>query len=452
MNKSGASHKHSRLQVFLNQGIGSPQICIGECYWIASESRAAFEWSQAAISSGLALSPLKMPYAPRLHRADYQPFSGIHPLFSDSIPDGFGLRLMNKGLQVAGYALEEINPLHRLAWIGERGVGALTYAPAIDADVDPALIDVAEAATLAADAEAENFKDIPKEAIRAGGSALGMRPKFWASIDFSNSKVVLGDTLKVPHGFTPCLLKFAPSKGDKNEPFFEATCLELAAKYGVRAARAQVLPHKSGAALAVERFDRNLSGIRIHTQSVAALVGVDFRSSCLDYSQLAKLAQEIGEPSDVERLYRQLCFNVALSIRDDHVKNFAFCMDAAGQWSLSPAFDLCPSIGLGYTQEHTTTINGKGKDISSGDLEKFGRSIGLTTKIVQEGIDNARAAAAEFESLAVRHGAAKIKAREWAKSFKTIDAFLAAPMIQGSNLTSRDEISPVPSKARRKFP
>ncbi len=436
MNKRAVPKKQLRLQVFLDQGPGIARLLVGECAWVPSTSTAAFEWSQDALGAGLALSPLMMPSQPGIAYARHAPFSGIHPLFSDSIPDGFGLRLMNRALSEAGYDLDDVNPLQRLAWVGERGVGALTYKPVIDANVEPLLTTIFDAARLATRAEAENFKDIPKQAIRAGGSALGARPKFWAAIGPDKTLVILGDQPKVASGFVPVLLKFAPSNGDKNEPFLEAACLELANKHGVKAARGQLLEHPSGAALAVERFDRLPTGQRIHTQSVAALLGLNFRDPSLDYASLAKLTQKISGDSDVERLYRQLCFNVALCMRDDHSKNFAFCMDSAGHWSLSPAFDLCPSTGFGLNQEHTTALNGKGKNITRSDLLAFASSLALSPQVAQEGINNARAAATEFEGHAVSLGATKTKAKQWAKVFKAIDAHLQPVLVHGASTTN----------------
>ncbi len=427
--KIGSPATQVRLQVFLEHGPGFTNIPVGQCAWVPSRRVAAFEWSQEAMDSGLNLSPLMMPKGPGLAYASHDPFYGIHPLFSDSIPDGFGLRLMNKGLIEAGYKLDEINPLHRLAWIGERGVGALTYKPVIDASAEPLLTSIFDAASLAISAEEENFKDIPKQAIRAGGSALGARPKFWASVGPDKTKVILGDQPKVFTGFVPSLLKFAPTGGDPNEPYLEAACLELAARHGVKAAAGELLHHPSGAALAVERFDRLPNGDRIHTQTVAALLGINFREPNLDYKALAQLARKIGGDSDVERLYRQLCFNVALSMRDDHAKNFSFSMDPDGQWYLSPAYDLCPSAGLGLTQEHTTAINGKGTKITCGDLLSFAGSIGLSPLLAQEAIDNARAAATEFEALAVSLGATTRRAKQWANAFKSIDAHLKPVMV-----------------------
>jgi serine/threonine-protein kinase HipA len=425
-----------RLSIVLDQGPGSVGLPVGECSWVPSTQTAAFEWSGEARAAGLQLSPLMMPLSQGIHQGGRAPFDGMLPLFADSIPDGFGLRLMNKGLGLAGHNLAEATPLHRLAWIGDRGVGALVYKPAMDGYVNSMLTTLFEAASLAAQAEAENFADIPKEAIRAGGSALGARPKFWAAVEADGRQIILGDQPKVPTGFTPVLLKFAPTRGDKDEPFFEAACLELARKHGIHAARGRLMIHPSGAAVAVERFDRLPSGQRIHTQTVAALLGINFREPNLDYYALAKLAAKIGVQADVERLYRQICFNVALSMRDDHAKNFAFCMDGAGQWSLSPAFDLCPSDGIGYTREHTTTLNGKGTSISRGNLETFADSQGITASIAREGIDCARAAAAEFKSLAVDLGASKVGVNKWDKAFKAIDAHLQPALIANQTPTS----------------
>ena len=248
MNKPSASTTQSRLQVFLDQVPGAAGMLVGECAWVPRTRTAAFEWSQEALGSGLSLSPLMMPSQPGIAYAQHDPFSGIHPLFADSIPDGFGLRLMNRALSEAGYDLDKVTPLQRLAWIGERGVGALTYKSGIDAEVEvePLLTTIFDAAVFASRAEDEHFKDIPSQALRAGGSALGARPKFWAAIGLEKTRVILGDQPKVAAGFVPILLKFAPTKGDKNEPFFEAACLELANKHGVKAARAQLLAHPNG--------------------------------------------------------------------------------------------------------------------------------------------------------------------------------------------------------------
>ena len=99
---------------------------------------------------------------------------------------------------------------------------------------------------------------------------------------------------------------------------------------------------------------------------------------------------------------------------------------------LSPALDLCPSSGLGLTQEHTTTLNGKGTNMSRGDLAAFAATLALSPQLAQDGIDAARAAASEFAALAVSLGATRTRSREWAKAFKAIDAYLQHVMVRVS--------------------
>jgi serine/threonine-protein kinase HipA len=416
---------NQRLQVLLDFGPSNPVLVLGECLWVESQKRVAFQWSEEAIASKLELSPLTLPLSKGVYFAESHPFNGLHALFSDSIPDGFGLRLMKKGLANAGYSILDLNPLHRLAWVGNSGIGALTYTPVIGGETSQILTEISMVAEYATNSQIEMFQDIPSEAIRAGGSALGARPKFWASLSSNKKQILLGDSLTIPKDFQPCLLKFAPTDGDEDEPYFEATCLKLAQEHGVRSAKAELLNHKTGPALAVYRFDRSSSGERVMMQSVAALLNLDYRSPSLDYSDLAKLVKKLAGESDLEQLYRQVCFNVALSIRDDHTKNFAFLMRSNGVWELSPAFDLCPNEGIGRMLEHNMTINGKGTNFSRSDLFSFGKSIGLSSQIINDGLDQARAASLRFEAEAKALGSSHDSTHEWANRLKKIDKLLA---------------------------
>ena len=184
-----------------------------------------------------------------------------------------------------------------------------------------------------------------------------------------------------------------------------------------------MLSHPHGAALAVERFDRVPDGGRIFVQSLAALLNDDFRVPKLDYFHLAQVSARLSGASEAERIYRQACFNVALSMRDDHSKNFAFCMDRTGRWQLSPAFDLCPSKGpSGW---HTMTVSDVGVDISRADLLRFADRLGLSEAIAKEGIDQALSASSQFESLALSLGAQKTGSKAWGKVFATIATDLA---------------------------
>ncbi|HAG79025.1 MAG TPA: type II toxin-antitoxin system HipA family toxin, partial [Pseudomonas sp.] len=82
-----------------------------------------FEYSPEALSQGLELSPLHLKL-----RADAYGGFPIHlhrlpGLIADSLPDGWGLLLMDRLFRQHG--LRHPGPLDRLAFIGERAMGAL---------------------------------------------------------------------------------------------------------------------------------------------------------------------------------------------------------------------------------------------------------------------------------------------------------------------------------------
>lgn len=56
-----------------------------------------------------------------------------------------------------------------------------------------------------------------------------------------------------------------------------------------------------------------------------------------------------------------MVFNIVARNQDDHVKNIAFLMDRAGNWSLSPAYDVTYSYQPSgkWTSSHQMTLNGK---------------------------------------------------------------------------------------------
>ena len=77
-----------------------------------------------------------------------------------------------------------------------------------------------------------------------------------------------------------------------------------------------------------------------------------------------------------------MIFNVKAGNRDDHSKNFSFCLDAEQRWHLSPAYDLTPCTGI--NGEHCSTVNGKGRDITDADLIKAASVGGVCRRKVKD--------------------------------------------------------------------
>jgi len=110
--------------------------------------------------------------------------------------------------------------------------------------------------------------------------------------------------------------------------------------------------------------------------------------------------------------------NVALCNRDDHAKNFAFCMDSLGVWQISPAFDISPNQGPNGW--HTMTVAGEGQRITKEHLLHFTKEIQLSEVIAKDAIEHALAASHEFEVTAINFGASKSGAKKWSTQLKKI--------------------------------
>jgi serine/threonine-protein kinase HipA len=116
----------------------------------------------------------------------------------------------------------------------------------------------------------------------------------------------------------------------------------------------------------VRRFDRE-GDIRYHVHSASGLLYASHRFPSLDYTDLMKATLALTRNvAEVEKMFRQMVFNVMIGNKDDHAKNFSF-LYKNGKWILSPAYDLLPSAG--FNGQHTTTVNGKGNPTISDCLE-----------------------------------------------------------------------------------
>lgn len=107
-----------------------------------------------------------------------------------------------------------------------------------------------------------------------------------------------------------------------------------------------------------------------------------------------KLNMELTKDfSEVEKLYRLMCFNVFAHNRDDHSKNFTFLYkETEKRWVLSPAYDLTFSYSIGG--EHATTIHGNGRNPQMSDVLKVADEAGIdrrkakqTARQVQECVE-----------------------------------------------------------------
>lgn len=307
----------------------------------------AFEYDMQWLEHGFAISPLSLPlrrevFVPK----GYDPFEGVFGVFADSLPDGWGRLLVDRMLRREGIDPDRVDALNRLAIVGTSGMGALTYRPEIrlgkKEEGDASLDELAKKCELVMRTqEYENLDEL----YQMGGSSGGARPKVNYRINGEE-----------------WIVKFASSYDRKDIGQQEYEYSLCAIECGIRMEETRLMPSRLCAGyFATRRFDRK-GGKRIHMISASALLETSHRFPNLDYHILMQLTLKLtNDYSQLEQLYRLMCFNVYAHNRDDHSKNFSFLYDEEHKkWELAPAYDLTYSNSIGG--EHATTIDGNGRN------------------------------------------------------------------------------------------
>ena len=324
-----------------------------------------FEYDPIFLTSNIELSPYKLPLKSGVMVCDDTVFDGLFGVFADSLPDGWGKLLLDRYFLKEGVQYSDITPLDRLGYIGNYGVGALSYRPYIS-DIEQKItqINLDNLASKSMKILNDDSQQDLEKLLLLGGSSAGARPKVMVQIDQDNN-IISGTQILQP-GYDHYIVKFAshldPQDIGKNEYLYS-----LAAK----AAKIEMPNTKllQGKYFAVERFDR-VGDTRVHIQSVAGLTHSDFRYPTLDYDDLLGLTLHLTK--DVEeqiKMFRLAVFNLFAHNRDDHTKNFSFLLDKDNNWQLAPAYDLTFSQGPGG--EHSTTYLGEGKNPTQEHLIKL---------------------------------------------------------------------------------
>ena len=326
-----------------------------------SDGAYVFQYSKIWQQEGFSISPFSLPLNNAIQSAQTNIFDGLHGIFSDSLPDGWGRLLVDRMLRRKGFNPATITPLERLALVGNSGMGALQYYPQFNLNEPSSLVeDFDRVAQACADVLHEHeIEDdsLFDELFNAGGSSGGARPKVFFE-DVGTSWLV-----KFPSSYDPSYI---------GEMEYEYSC--VARECGIDVPEARLFPSKKCSGyFGVQRFDR-IGNSRIHMASVSALLETSHRVPNLDYMTLIKLTQRLTEKfSEIEKLFALMCFNVFAHNHDDHSKNFSFLYRNC-EWGLAPAYDLTYSHSFGG--EHSTTVAGAGLP-GMEDIIKVGKQGGI---------------------------------------------------------------------------
>ena len=368
---------------------------------------SVFEYDPSFVRAGVEIAPFMMPARTGIYRAaDFElskrAFLGLPGVFADSLPDSFGNRLVAAWMKSHGVSLPDITALDRLAYVGSRGMGALTYEPEYwSDDAGVSALDMrmlVEEARLATNADLSKMSadDSLREIIRLGTSAGGAQAKAVVAWNRRTS-ASLSCQGKVPDGFEHWLVKFTPraipSQGDE-----EFAVYRKALACGIEMSESRLFELDGVRHFMTRRFDRE--GDRRHlVQTYCAMrhLPPGAPSALCTYEGVLETIAALGMGyASLEQMFRRVVFNVAIGEHDDHTKNISFLMHEGERWQLAPAYDLTAyheSAADGdfreWTNRHALSVNGKFSSISRADLvllgERFG--IGSARTIVEEIFD-----------------------------------------------------------------
>jgi serine/threonine-protein kinase HipA len=384
-----------KLEVRLSHEPGQERIVgqLAETGPRAAGGQVVFEYDPAFLRDPLWLSPFKLPPQSGLIEHRDFAFGPIFGLFDDSLPDGWGLLLMDRFFQQRGSALAEVSVLDRLAYLGTRTMGALTYHPPADAP-DPAArrLDLHEMARASQQVVEGTAGEVLPLLLRAGGSPGGARPKVLVGV--SGDSILAGDD-DLPPGYTHWIVKFHARQDSPDAGPGELAYSLMAREAGLAMPPARLFETAQGERFfGVERFDRR-GNHRYHVHTFGNLIQANFRIPSCDYRQLLEVTRILTRNhQSVLECYRRMVFNVLTHNRDDHVKNFAFRMTDEGGWELAPAYDLVFSPGPGG--EHTMTVAGEGRDPARRHLLQLAAPAGIPDREAESIVDDVASAAARW--------------------------------------------------------
>lgn len=318
------------------------------------DSVAAFQYSDGWINSGFAIDPINLPLDNKIYIPEYRPFNGLFGVFNDSLPDGWGMLVLDRFLSKHKIHIDQLNPLDKLSIVGNSGMGALEYRPVNEILKSKSYLSLDQIAEESLKIFEFKSSENLDEIYNAGGSSGGARPKAFIEIDGKD-----------------WIVKFPCSQDVKYISQMEFDYCSCAKECGIQVPEISLLPSKKYIHFfAVKRFDRIHSDDgqvnKVHKISASSLLNTSHRVPSMDYGNLMAATWHIAKDiNEVKKIYKLMCFNVFAHNRDDHSNNFSFLFHD-NKWHVSPAYDLTYSNSL--NGEHATTINGEGKNPTLEDI------------------------------------------------------------------------------------
>ena len=303
-------------------------------------------------------------------------FQGLPPMIADSLPDTFGNITFQEWLTARG--IQKVTPLEQLAYVADRGMGALEYKPVKELpntssiNIDEIITILEKVLKLKEDTSGAALDELSLlNVFKIGTSAGGARPKILISEHKETGKIIAGDSV-TSEDYNHYLIKLHLDDSDGyNKEKVEYAYYLLAKEAGVDMMHSKLIENKHFATL---RYDRQ-NGEKQHVLTVTGLTGWDFKSQPENssYENVFKVALGLEVPhKDLQQLFKRMVFNVVFRNVDDHLKNHSFIYKKEkDSWNLAPAYDLTYALNPLFTFKATSralSINGKRTEIALKDL------------------------------------------------------------------------------------
>lgn len=412
---------------------------IGAVLLQPEDPTAIFQFTPEFAASGIQVAPLEMPLRAQPYAfpgLSFESFKGLPGMLADSLPDRYGNALIDAWLARQGREPGSANAIERLSYMGTRGTGALEFAPAKGPDLTgDEKIEIGELVELASKILSErdgfatsldtgNEEQGLLEILSVGMSAGGARAKAVIAWNPDTDEVRSGQ-VDAPPDFQHWLLKFDGVSGNRDKEqladpqgygVVEYAYSLMAGAAGIEMMPCRLFDENGRRHFMTRRFDRPAGNAKLHMQSLAALRHYDFNDPrAYSYEQALLTIRALGLPmAAIEEQFRRMVFNLVARNQDDHVKNIAFLMDRAGNWTLSPAFDMTHNYNRqgDWTRRHQMSVNGKRDNFQVADLFRCADTVSMQRSRVLAILEEVGTAVAGWHEFADVAGVPEKRAKE----------------------------------------
>lgn len=361
---------------------------VGVLIWNEAKKTSTFEYADSFIRNNIQLSPIINPTSKKIisvvRKLEYSSESstlfntnkGLPLFISDSLPDKFGTELFSKYLEKQGKQYRDLTPIEKLAYIGNRGMGAIEFRPVKHEQTSTKILNLKKlnelSISLMKSEPVANIDDM-SNLFHIGTSPGGAQPKVLINIDKKTGDIYRGDNLPTKNQDS-WILKFNKDIGldsDKERGKIEYAYYLMARESKIIIMDSELKEFENDYYFMTKRFDR-IDGQKLHTQTLHSFAGMNFKlPNTYSYEQIFTVLNKMKfDYSSKEQLFKIMIFNIIGRNVDDHTKNFGFNMNKNGEWSLSPAYDLTFSYNENFNRitPHFLSINGKNKNFNLKDI------------------------------------------------------------------------------------